>query len=165
MLDDVTAHVLPKDAWRPREVGVKSGSSSEIPPRVGRLLAGMLAAALSACEGPVGPTTREAVHRQEPLVEFRALIIDGNAYPLHQFHAAPPDRCQAEHWHAHAPVRSIGSARIVTTFGALNILSCHDGAFPARPDPDPEGCGFGKVGEVPTGSYAVVVPCWDRFVQ
>jgi hypothetical protein len=130
-----------------------------------RLLAGVLAAALAACEGPVGPTTREVVHRQGPLVEFRALIIEGNAYPLHQFHAAPPDRCQAEHWHASVPVRSIASTRTLTTFGLLNILACHDGAFPTRPDPDPGGCGFGKVGEVPIDSFAVEVPCWDRFVQ
>jgi hypothetical protein len=97
-------------------------------------------------------------------VEFRALIIDGNAYPLHQFHAAPADRCNAEHWHAHGPVRSIGSARQYSTLGLLNVLTCHDGAFPSRPDPDPGACGFRKVAEAGTNSFAVEVPCWDRFV-
>jgi hypothetical protein len=143
---------------------MKSINSNVILARAGVLLAGALAMVLPACGGPVGPTPREAVHRDRPLVEFRALIIDGNVYPLHQFHAAPPDRCSAEHWHAHAPVRSIAQSRSLTTFGLLNILTCHDGAFPSRPDPDPGACGFGKVGEVPVDSYAVEVPCWDRFV-
>ena len=144
---------------------MKSINSREIPGSARPLLAAVLAATLAACGGPVGPTPRQVTDRPGPLVEFQALILDGNAYPLHQFHAAPPDRCSAEHWHAHAPARSIASARQVNTFGVLDILTCHDGAFPTRPDPDPGACGFGKVGEVRVDSFAIEVACWDRFVQ
>jgi hypothetical protein len=79
------------------------------------------------------------------MVGFDALILDGHLYPIHQFEVARPDRCDAEHWHAHAPARSIGLLAEIGTLGALNVVHCKDSStFPAgptlnRPDAGSEG--------------------------
>lgn len=92
------------------------------------------------------PRPAGTVRSPEPAAfTIEMLEIAGALYPKYQFVAAGPDRCDGDHYHKHSPafgLKSRDSAEIVLTA-----------------DPVPDGCGFGKVGEVPV---VVFEPAWDQ---
>lgn len=67
--------------------------------------------------------------------EIQGLNIGGKFYPVFQFHQAGPDACDSDHWHAAAAVYAMDGTSIT--------------------DPARNGCGFGKVSEVPVETRTV----------
>jgi hypothetical protein len=115
-------------------------------------------AALSDCGLGTPATPGVPQSSNEALVSLQGLIIDGLVYPSDQFQVVAPDRCDAPHWHAHREVASIG------TLALLDSVACHDGyQFQTRTDPDPAGCGFGRVSEVRRVDAFVDAECWRRW--
>lgn len=66
---------------------------------------------------------------QVPLVPMEVLIINGQNFPALQFRVAPPDACNSSHYHADYEV---------STVDLKNHIN----------DPNPDGCGFGKVTDI-----------------
>jgi hypothetical protein len=96
------------------------------------------------------------------------LVIGGLAYPTGAFHDAPPDRCDASHWHARkgGVVYSIGPIGSIGSPGVPNSIACHEGnRFPSLSDPDPGGCGYGRVGSIPETNASVEVSCFDEWYK
>lgn len=68
------------------------------------------------------------------------LVIGGVYYPKHQFRVADPDACGQPHYHA-------GVAHGLAGRDSLEVVS--------SPDPNPTGCGFGAVSEVPVETIVI----------
>jgi hypothetical protein len=117
-----------------------------------------LVAVLPAC-GKGGPGQPNDMPETTRAVRVNVLVMGTLVYPTEQFHLAPPDRCDAPHWHAAREVFSIGTA------GALEAVVCHDGyQFQQASDPDPGGCGFGRVSEVTRLEMVVSAACWANWL-
>lgn len=69
-------------------------------------------------------------------VPIEVLVIDGQNYPAKQFRVAAPDVCGAPHYHSDYEVSTVD-------------LKNH------KVDPNPTGCGFGKVSEVPKKTISI----------
>src|SRR5690606_7973869 len=79
-----------------------------------------------------------------PTVEVIVLLIDGEHFPAEQFIGAPADACDAAHYHARQPVASL-EGTVITA------------------DPNPNGCGFGKVADVPTVTLQVPEATFEEW--
>jgi hypothetical protein len=113
---------------------------------------------LPAC-GKSGPGQPSQTPDNTPGVRVNVLVLGTRVYPTSQFHAAPPDRCDAQHWHASGTVYSIGTA------GALESVVCHDNyQFQPLSDPDPGSCGFGRVSDVLRTEMTVSAACWASWL-
>ena len=100
------------------------------------------------------------------------LVLDGYVFPLSQFKEAGPDACNEAHYHAVVAI-SIG------TVGVFDLIACHpslEGSFDfeatkrevvEKKDPEPTGCGFGKVSQVRKISSPVSDAClanWNLYI-
>jgi hypothetical protein len=121
---------------------------------------------LPACDPPLQPMEPGAPPAVVINGPIGALVLDGLAYPRHQFEIASPDRCNASHWHSHKVVYSIGRVGTLGSLADRRAIACHPGnQFPGISDPDPGGCGFGRKGEVIELDIYVEKPCSDAFYQ
>ncbi|MBI4049863.1 MAG: C39 family peptidase [Candidatus Doudnabacteria bacterium] len=68
------------------------------------------------------------------------LVINGVYYPKYQFRVANPDACGQPHYHA-------ATAYGLSGRDSLEVVSA--------PDPNPSGCGFGAVAEVPVETITI----------
>lgn len=87
------------------------------------------ASGLKRTEDTGGGKTDSGSGGQEAGMSMEVLVINGKNFPALQFRTAGADECDAEHYHADVEVSSVD----LTTH--LN-------------DPNPSGCGFGKVSGV-----------------
>src|SRR5262245_14567105 len=125
-----------------------------------------LVVGLPACDPPVQPTEPGAPPPAVINGPIRSLVLDGLAYPWHQFETVSPDRCSADHWHAHKVVYSIGRVGTLGSLADRRAIACHPGnQFPGVSDPDPGGCGFGRRGEVIELDIYVEKACSDAFYR
>ena len=122
------------------------------------------AVALPACgENPTQPSD-DAPPFEVTQGPITSLVINGLVYPMRQFEEVPPDRCGAPHWHAHGVVYSLGHVGTLGTLTDRRSIECHAGLqFPGTSDPDPGGCGFGRVSEVPRIEVWVSTACLRAF--
>ena len=76
------------------------------------------------------------------------LFMDGEHFPLFQFAVADDESCEGPHYHTgymrHAVYSLTGESRI---------------------DPDPEGCGFGTVDEIPSEIVTITKEEFGRFLN
>lgn len=78
-------------------------------------------------------------------VDIEVLVIDGQCYPVSQFHVAEPDACGERHWHWNgSPVVSFTDTK--------------------KNDPNTSGCGFGTVGELTPQAITVGQDDAARFL-
>lgn len=109
---------------------------------------------------PAGPATSR--------ITLDMLVIGGLAYPAGAFHIAQPDRCDAEHWHASkgGVVYSIGPIGSIGTAANPSSIECHAGnRFPGLSDPDPGGCGYGRLKDVPATQVSVDLACFNEWYK
>jgi hypothetical protein len=125
------------------------------------LRAGAVLFLCGSCKGGSRPT--EPGQLPPEARTFSAYVFNGMLFPSGQFHRMTADSCNADHLHAnpgHPEVVSI--ARLDPTFP---VMACQQPSEQVRlRDPDPGGCGFGRVTEVPLVSSAVSQDCWNRWV-
>lgn len=88
-------------------------------------------------------TADDNTNTEKEVAYVEVLNIGGGLYPSEQFHLAEPDACGEQHWHASGTVYTLDLTGNTT-------------------DPNPTGCGFGTVGEVPTSTAEVEV--WEYEV-
>lgn len=121
---------------------------------------------LPACDPPIQPTEPGAPPPPAINGPIGALVLNGLAYPKHQFEIGSPHSCNARHWHAHRVVHSIGRVGTLGSLADRRAIACHPGnQFPGISDPDPGGCGFGRLGEVIEMDIYVEKSCSDAFYQ
>ena len=134
---------------------------SKMQKRMASVALAALAAASPAC---VRGTPTEAGGAEPPPAglpaQVRGLVIGGLVFPIAQFTLAPADRCNAPHWHAERDdmAASIGS------LDTPESIICPAGfQFRVIPDPDPGGCGFGRVTDVRAVDAFVDRACYNAW--
>ncbi|EKD78237.1 MAG: hypothetical protein ACD_41C00385G0007 [uncultured bacterium] len=88
-------------------------------------------------------TADDNTNTEKELAWVDVLNINGGLYPSEQFHLAEPDACGEQHWHASGTVYTVDLSG-------------------SKTDPNPTGCGFGTVAEVPTSTVELEV--WEYEV-
>lgn len=83
------------------------------------------------------------------MAQVPCLLYGGRHYPLYQFHVGIGPECDPgrplHHWHAFGPVFSL--------------------ELPTVPVPDPGGCGFGKLQNVPVEIFSWPLDAYESFRQ
>jgi hypothetical protein len=101
------------------------------------------------------------------------LVLGGHVFPQEQFKVAGPDSCNESHYHQ----MSLDIPLSIGTLGILDLIVCHPSlqTIPYTPwadyiregrqmrDPDPTGCGYGKVSEVSVVSNLISSGCYANW--
>lgn len=125
-----------------------------------RILAGVCALSVALVVGcdknPTAPSQTgdpgDVINPIPFLVSVDVLVFPGEPsfYPMYKFTRAGPDPgCDEDHWHSSEAVHAFGYVRGNGELVVWDLRDPEDGVIPQTwEDPNPTGCGYGKVSGV-----------------